>query len=147
MRILISISVLIWCLVISCSKEEILDNSPAIEFRSISDEIVVSFDNQVSITIDYQDINGDIGYQDPDIYSLRVKDARLQEYDWYHIPPITPEQQELQVEGTFSVNLNSLFLLGNSDQEVTSFTIQLKDREGNWSNQIVSPEILITDSL
>lgn len=131
----------------ACSKEDPVDPAPVIEFQSISDEVVVEFENEVAVTFHYQDANGDIGYQNPDIYALRVKDARLLEYDWYHIPPITPELEELQVEGTFTFYLNSLFLLGNADQEITTFSIQVKDRAGNWSNQIITPEVLIVDSL
>jgi len=78
---------------------------------------------------------------------LRVKDARLSDYDWYHVPPLTPDLQELQIEGTLSVELNPLFLLGNGDEESTEFSIQLKDRADNWSNQIVTPTVIIRDSL
>ncbi|MDG1262771.1 MAG: hypothetical protein P8H59_02215 [Flavobacteriales bacterium] len=131
----------------ACKKEEEINEVPEITFDSISSTTVVEFDNNISITVAYSDENGDIGYQDPDTYSLRVKDSRLAEYDWYHIPPLTPEMEELNIEGTFTVELNSLFLLGNSTQETTTFTIQLKDRSGNWSNQIVTPVVMIVDSL
>lgn len=131
----------------ACKKEEEINEVPEITFDSISSTTVVEFDNNISITVAYSDENGDIGYQDPDTYSLRVKDSRLAEYDWYHIPPLTPEMEELNIEGTFTVELNSLFLLGNSTQETTTFTLQLKDRSGNWSNQIVTPVVMIVDSL
>lgn len=131
----------------ACKKEEEINEVPEITFDSISSTTVVEFDNNISITVAYSDENGDIGYQDPDTYSLRVKDSRLAEYDWYHIPPLTPEMGELNIEGTFTVELNSLFLLGNSTQETTTFTLQLKDRSGNWSNQIVTPVVMIVDSL
>lgn len=131
----------------ACKKEEEINEVPEITFDSISATSVVEFDNNISITLAYKDENGDIGYQDPDTYSLRVKDSRLAEYDWYHIPPLTPEMEELNIEGTFTVELNSLFLLGNSTQETTTFTLQLKDRSGNWSNQVVSPVVMIVDSL
>jgi hypothetical protein len=108
---------------------------------------VLNFQNSLQITLDYIDENGDIGYQDPDAYSLRVKDSRLEEFDWYHIPPLTPEMEELNISGSFTVELNSLFLLGNASQETTTFTLQLKDRSGNWSNQITSPAVMIVDSL
>ena len=131
----------------ACKKQEEINEVPEITFDSISATSVVEFDNNISITLAYKDENGDIGYQDPDTYSLRVKDSRLAEYDWYHIPPLTPEMEELNIEGTFTVELNSLFLLGNSTQETTTFTLQLKDRSGNWSNQVVSPVVMIVDSL
>lgn len=131
----------------SCKKEEELNPVPQIEFVSISETTVEQFENNIAITISYADENGDIGYQDPDTYSLRVKDARLSEFDWYHIPPLTPNEEELNISGDFQLELNTLFLLGNASEESTSFSIQLKDREGNWSNTIQSPQILIVDSL
>jgi len=133
--------------VAACKKEEEINEVPEITFDSISSTTVVEFDNNISITVAYSDENGDIGYQDPDTYSLRVKDSRLAEYDRYHIPPLTPEMEELKIEGTFTVELKSLFLLENSTQETTTFTLQLKDRSGNWSNQIVTPVVMIVDSL
>lgn len=147
MRKRCTIAFAVGLILIACSKEDPVDPAPVIEFQSISDEVVMEFENEIAVTFNYQDANGDLGYQDPDIYALRVKDARLLEYDWYHIPPITPEQEELQVEGSFTVYLNSLFLLGNAEQEITTFSIQVKDRAGNWSNQIITPEVLIVDSL
>lgn len=131
----------------ACKKEEVVNEVPEITFNSISATTVLNFENSIQITIDYTDENGDIGYQDPDVYSLRVKDSRLEEHDWYHIPPLTPDLQELNISGSFTVELNSLFLLGNSSQETTTFTLQLKDRSGNWSNQISSPSVMIVDSL
>lgn len=132
---------------ISCKKEESVSASPEITYESISTTEVESFQNSVEITFSYIDRDGDLGEPDPDLKTLRVKDARLSEADWYHVPPLTPELQALNVEGTFTVQLNPLFLLGNGDQETTSFTLQLQDRAGNKSNTIVTPEVLITDSL
>lgn len=134
-------------LLFACKKEETVNEVPEITFVSISETTVLNFENNVQITIEYKDENGDIGYQDPDTYSLRVKDSRLEEVDWYHIPPLTPDLQELNISGRFTVELNSLFLLGNASQETTTFTLQLKDRSGNWSNQISSPAVMIVDSL
>ncbi|MFZ6052834.1 hypothetical protein [Halocola ammonii] len=132
---------------LGCKKEETVDPSPEITYVSMSASQVVEFENQVEVTFSYKDADGDIGEPDPDVKTLRVKDARLSEADFYHIPPVTPELQALNVEGTFTVVLNPLFLLGNGSQETTSFNIQLEDRAGNLSNTIMTPEVLITDSL
>ena len=144
-KLLIYISCLLF--LVACKKEEPVNEIPEITFNSISETTVLNFQNSLQITLDYIDENGDIGYQDPDAYSLRVKDSRLEEFDWYHIPPLTPELEELNISGSFTVELNSLFVLGNSGQETTTFTLQLKDRSGNWSNQITSPAVMIVDSL
>ena len=148
MRKLLIIVLLISVVSSGCRKEEEEINVfPVIEYVSISHTEVVEFDNEVALTFSYVDEDGDLGYQDPDTYSLRVKDSRLENFDWYHIPPMTPEMQSLNISGEYTVYLNPLFLLGNGAQETTTVTLQLQDRAGNWSNQIVSPEILINDSL
>lgn len=131
----------------SCEKEEALDPVPSIEFKSISASEVENFNNQLVVKIAYQDEDGDLGEQDPDSYSLRIRDARLDDFDWYHVPPLTPQSEELNIEGEFEIELNALFLLGNGDQESTTLSFQLRDRAGNWSNTVQSPLILILDSL
>jgi len=46
------------------------------------------------------------------------------------------------------VELNALFLLGNSGQEETSYSIYLLDRAGNRSNLVTTgPIIITTDSI
>ncbi len=131
----------------SCEKEEALDPVPSIEFKSISASEVENFNNQLIVKIGYKDEDGDLGEQDPDSYSLRIRDARLNDFDWYHVPPLTPSNEALNIEGEFEIELNALFLLGNGDQESTTLSFQLRDRAGNWSNTVQSPLILILDSL
>jgi hypothetical protein len=130
----------------SCKKDESADPAaPVIAFKSISHTEVEEFSNSVIITFTFEDFQGDIGFNDNDQLSLKVKDSRLDAEDWYHVPPMTPNLQELHIKGEYSVELNSLFLLGNGAHETTTFTLQLRDRQGNWSNQIVSPDVLIND--
>ena len=130
----------------SCKKEE-PSPFPEIEFVSISETEVVEFENQLEVIISYSDFNGDLGTIDADDLTLRVKDSRLGDFDWYHVPPLTPNSEELEIEGVFSVQLNPLFLLGNGVEESTNFTFQLKDRAENWSNQITTPTVIIRESL
>jgi hypothetical protein len=134
--------VLILCLV-SCKKEDEEPYGPTIEFVSISHTEVLQFDNQVIIQFSFLDRDGDIGHPDPDLPTLRVRDQRLSADDWYHIPPVTPDLQSLRVEGKLSVQLSALFLLGNGNQEMTRFQLQLIDRSGNWSNEIETPQVMI----
>lgn len=131
----------------SCRKEDEKPEAPVIEFVRISDTEVTEFNNRISITIAYEDYQGDIGESDPDVYSLRIKDARLSDYDWYHIPPLTPDQQSLHVKGEFTVLLNPVFLMGTGNSETTRFDIEVLDRAGNWSNTVTSPNVMVVDSL
>lgn len=128
----------------SCKKEDENPVSPTIDFVSISADSVTAFSNSIEIEFSYEDFQGDIGEVDADDYSLRVKDDRLSDYDYYHIPPMTPDLMELHIKGEYKVILDPLFLMGNGASETTKFTLQVRDREGNWSNSIVTPEVVIT---
>lgn len=130
-----------------CKKDDDSPVAPVITFQSISVINVEQFNNNPIIKFAYEDFQGDLGEIDPDNYSLRVKDSRLSDYDWYHIPPMTPDLKELHIKGVYSLELPALFLLGSGTQESTSLTIQIRDRAGNWSNIISTPNVLVVDSL
>ena len=136
-------------LLVACKKEEpVLPLVPEIALVSMSAQEVTSFEDRITIRFSYKDGDGDIGQADPDAYTLWVKDARLSTADGYHIPPLAPEGAEVPIQGELNVELNALFLLGNSGQEETSYSIYLLDRAGNRSNMVTTgPIIIATDSI
>ena len=134
-------------LLFGCKKEGTMPREPEIELVSIGPTDVEEFVDVVTLRFKYKDGDGDIGEVDPDVPSLRVKDSRLAEPDWYHIPPLTPDQQELAIQGELEIPLHPLFVLGNSANEVLTYSIVLIDRAGNYSNELVSPLITVHDSL
>lgn len=116
---------------------------PEIAFVSMNAESVVQFEDRITIRFSYKDGDGDLGQMDPDEYTLWVKDARLDAPDGYHIPPLAPEGAEVPIQGELAVELNALFLLGNSGQEVTTYTVHVLDRAGNRSNEFTTGPITI----
>ena len=128
----------------SCKKDEPYSTTPEIEFISLTPSSTDEFSNNITLKISYKDGDGDIGYVDPDIYSLFIKDARLPRADEYHVQPLTPPDQPIQIEGELSINLAGLFVLGSDSTETTRFTVKLRDRAGNWSNEVVSTNITVT---
>ena len=131
----------------SCKKKEEEPKIPEIELISITPLSLVQYEESVYMVIQYKDLDGDIGYESPDEYALQIKDNRLVNPDWYHVPPLSPIGSNVSIEGDLSVKISTLFLLGNGSQEETSFSIRIKDRAGNWSEEINSPQITILDSL
>lgn len=131
----------------TCKKMEDDPQAPIINLINVSELTVEEFNNSVVINISYEDYQGDIGENDPDNYSLRVRDSRLSDDNWYHLPPMTPDMKDLHIKGTYSIELDPLFLLGIGTQEDTRFSIGLRDRNGNWSNTLTTPNVLIVDSL
>lgn len=134
-------------LLLACKKDKKLPPEPTIELVSVSPTSIEQFRDSVEVIIKYEDNIGDIGDSSPDVYSLQVKDSRLANPDWYHIPPLAPTDVELRIEGQIKIRLNSMFLLGNGSEEFSTLSIKLKDRAGNWSNIITTPPIAIHDTL
>ncbi len=147
MRTIITMALIAGC-ISGCKKEEVMPSAPAIAFVSMSAQSVHEFDERVTVRFSYTDGDGDLGQEDPDNYTLWVKDARLDGTDGYHIPPLAPEDAEVPIQGELEVELNTLFLLGNSGQEETQYTMYVIDRAGNRSNVFTTGTIIITnDSL
>lgn len=57
-------SVFVFCLLFShsgCKKEEVISNIPSISFISISPNPAIKYQNEITITLECTDGNGDIG--------------------------------------------------------------------------------------
>lgn len=142
-----SAAVLVIALFLGCKPDEPAPEAPTIEILDVNPVIVGAFEHPIEVILHYQDAQGDLGHADPDSATLRIRDSRLSQDDWYHVPPLTPNEMELSIEGEFQVQIPPLFLLGNGDQETTTLSFQLYDRAGNPSNIVTSETILILDTL
>lgn len=127
----------------ACEKEDPLANFPKISNLEVFPDTVVEFADTVLITFDYVDGNGDLGNFDPNINSLSVKDSRLENADWYHIQPLSPIGSNVSIQGKLTVKLNNLFLIGNSNMEALTLKVQITDREGHESDELISGEIIV----
>ena len=130
----------------SCEKvsdEPAFEETPRIELATVSQDTLVEFQDQLVLTINYEDGDGDLGNPDPDINSIFVKDSRLEAADEYYLGPLAPEGSSVSIQGTLNLELSTTFLLGNGSEENTIFTIYVVDRKGNQSNSIETPNITI----
>jgi len=127
----------------SCKKDEPEKFPPFINFLSISPDTVVQFQDSVIIKIRYEDQDGDIGFDNPDEPVIWVKDSRLPEADLFHLPPLTPDEQNLSIQGDLYIRLKPPFLFGNGNIEQVTFSIKLRDRSDNWSETIQTTPIAI----
>ena len=139
--------ILIITLAFACTKKVDDDRElavePSIVFVSITPDSAENFKNSILLKVNFTDNNGDIGSNDPDKFTLWVKDGRLDSADFYHVPPQSPIGKNIIVHGTLDIVLNSMFLLGNGNEEVVSLSIKLQDRAGHWSNIVHSTPITI----
>lgn len=140
-----SLFAIIFLFCIAGCKEELPEDyyHPKLSNLTISLDTVRAFADTLLVTFDYEDMDGDLGFEDPNTHSLSVKDSRLQNADMYHVQPLAPVGSNLKINGTLQVKLNGLFVVGNADMESLNFTVQITDRQSHLSNELVSKEIVV----
>ena len=129
---------------LSCSKDSALSSVPVIKFLDVNSTSIKQFKDSLIIRFEYTDADGDIGEENPDKNDLFVKDRRLANADYYFVKPLSPPGSEIKIKGIISVQIKNTFLLGTGNSELTQFDIKLRDRAGNWSNSVNTPNISIT---
>ncbi len=133
----------------SCKKDDTQPNEPisvipAIELTSVSPNSIHQFTDSLVFEIHYTDGDGDLGDYDADTLSLWITDNRFPLTEKFHIPPLTPQGSSLTTSGTLLVVLDHIILKDqNATSESATFTVKLKDRAGNWSNEVTSAPVNI----
>ena len=90
------------------------------------------------------DGDGDLGDYDADTLSLWITDTRFPLTEKFHIPPLAPQGSSISIEGDLHVTLEHIILESTTSMsEDATFTIKLKDRAGNWSNEVTSGTVTI----
>ena len=116
---------------------------PIIEYVDIQPREVKEFQDSILITFKYSDPDGDLGYENPDIKPLGIHDLRLETSDFQHVGLSAPIDANLDIAGELTVKLKNTFLLGSSENELTTYELIFTDRAGNASNPIQTDEISI----
>ena len=134
----------------SCKKDDTNDVNPPvsevpyIELKSVSPTTVVEYQDSIIFDIFYKDGDGDLGYDDPDSLSLYLTDTRIPVTESYFIPLLAPVGADIAIQGDLLVKLDRTILLDeSSSSENVTFTIQLRDRAGNYSNIVTCPQVTV----
>ena len=136
----------VWIVFSGCKKDVVEpDPIPFITIENVTPTTVTQFMDSVIVTLSYDDGDGDLGYFDPDSSALAVTDSRFQEPDLYFVQALAPDGEDLHIRGTLRIGLTPPFILGSSSQEIISYAIRIKDRAGNWSNTVITPDITINE--
>lgn len=132
-------------LCISCSQEDEhpFSKVPEIELLALSHDTVVEFSDVLTLSISYQDGDGNLGFVEPSKYAVFIRDLRLDEFDGFYIGPLAPLDSEIAIQGVVNVEFPNLFVFGNRPYETTSFEIKFIDRAGNESNIVQSDPVVI----
>lgn len=120
-----------------------IDKVPHINVLSVSPTSAKEFE-AIEIEIEYKDGDGDLGEENPDTKTLSVKDSRLSEADLYHIQPLVPSDKSVAITGKFKVKIKNVFIFGNANSEQITFSVKLKDRAGNWSNEVKTATVTVS---
>ncbi|MDX1685611.1 MAG: hypothetical protein R3275_10260 [Saprospiraceae bacterium] len=143
------ISLLLVLLVIgmatSCREDDEIPFSdiPEIELLGVSHDTIVQYQEVLVLSIQYQDGDGDIGFESPDKYAVHVRDTRLENFDGFFVGPVAPPGSDVPVKGKIDIEFPNLFVFGNGDAEKTFFEIKMIDRAGNESNILMTDAVVI----
>lgn len=116
---------------------------PEIKLLNVSHDTIVEYQDVLVLTVEYKDGDGDIGFLDPDVNAIFVRDARLENFDGFYIGPVTPIGANVPIQGQVDIEFPSVFLFGSRETETTRFYIKLLDRAGQESNMLETPPVVI----
>lgn len=132
-------------LLVACDKESDLayDVAPVLSLVSLSGDTIRQYQDVLTITIEYRDGDGDLGFPDPQEYALYVRDIRLTAFDAFYVGPLAPPDASVPIQGRLNIEFPSLFLFGNGQAEQTRFEIRMIDRAGHESNLLETGPVVI----
>ena len=128
----------------SCNKKEQSTNVPKIEFISISPSSVVEYVNSITLTISYDDLDGDLGENNPNVSNLFILDSRNGVQYNYRISQLAPDDANIHIKGTLNIVIKNTAITDNSSSQSATYAVYLKDRTGNISNVVFTSAITVT---
>ena len=137
------IYILIIGLLFSCTKDDTFSVVPTIEFKSINPSIAQEYIDDINIIISYTDGDGDLGENNPDVYNLFVVDNRNGIEYKFRIPELSPNGNEIAIEGNFNIKINGSGITNSSTSQQVNYDIYVTDRAGNFSNTVSTSSITI----
>ena len=128
---------------IGCGNDETVSEIPYIEFVSVNPKQVQAFEDNLIFTIFYQDGDGDLGENNPDLHNLFLKDNRNDIVYEYRIEQLAPDDANITIQGEINIELSGTGITDDSQEQSTTFDIYIVDRAGNNSNTISSSNIIV----
>jgi hypothetical protein len=128
------------CLLISfsgCKKEEQISNVPSLKFVSITPNPATKYQDEIQITVEYTDGDGDLGENTPDVKNLFCTDSRNGVTYEFRIRQLAPDNANIIINGKLTFNLAPQgFIDDNNTTESATYSVYVKDRAGNQSNTV-----------
>jgi hypothetical protein len=136
---------LVLCTFFACKKKDAESTViPEIEFVSISPSTAVEYVNSITITFSYDDLDGDLGENNPNITNLFITDSRNNVTYNYRISQLAPDGSSIHIKGNLNAVIKNTAITDGSTSQSVTYSLYLKDRAGNTSNTITTSAITIT---
>lgn len=129
-----------------CGKTEEISEVPQLKFVSITPHNAVKYQDEIRITFEYTDGDGDLGENTPDIKNLFVTDSRISVPYALRMSQLAPSDAKMIIRGHQSVVLTPQGFVDDShSSEKITFSIYVVDRAGHQSNTIQTSEITVAE--
>jgi hypothetical protein len=127
-----------------CKKDEPISNVPSLKFISITPNPAIKYHDEIKITIEYTDGDGDLGENTPDVKNLFCVDSRNNVIYEFRIPQLAPDNANIIINGQLTFDLAPQgFVDDNNATESATYSVYLKDRAGNQSNTVQTSPLTI----
>lgn len=138
--------IIIACL-FSCKKKEEEEPTPqpnlSIEFLSISPSTIKEYSDSITITFSYDDLDGDLGENNPNITNLFLTDSRNSVEYQYRISQLAPDGAAIHINGKLNVVIKNTAITDGSVSQSVTYSLYVKDRAGNMSNTVTSSAVTV----
>jgi hypothetical protein len=132
----------------SCTskKPDTIPVEPSIKFVSMTPSTAKKNTDQVVITFEFIDGDGDLGENTPDVKNLFCTDSRNNVTYEFRIPQLAPDNAKIIIKGQQKFDLPPQgFVDDTHSTETTTYSIYIKDRAGNQSNTIQTSALVINN--
>lgn len=147
---------LVSLLFVACDKDKDYPAEPSLEFV----EYITLPGDSLSMRCSFRDGDGDIGSRldnapegvDPcqDDFDIKLGYFEMVDGEWEEVPnqamwcvlSLTPEGQDKTLEGEVEVNFNNPLFLSSPNNDTVRYSMTLKDRAGNMSNEVFGPMLV-----
>jgi hypothetical protein len=129
---------------LSCSKDENdFPVEPVINVLGISPANALEYSDKVTITIHYEDGDGDLGENKEGVTNCFVTDNRIGITYQYRIKQLAPTGSSIHITGNLNIDFGGQAITDNSASQAASFTVRIVDRAGHSSNSVNTGNITI----
>jgi hypothetical protein len=131
-------------IVFGCKDDDIeFAPEPKIEMVSITPQNPLQFTEPVTITIKYEDGDGDLGENNDQVKNCFVTDNRIGLVSEFRIKQLAPTGYSIPITGTLNIEIGGQGITDASTSQNATYTLYVVDRAGHRSNTITTNEIVI----